>query len=127
MYRNTLFALTAFVIAGCTWVKPVPGADKVELVPAKLASNCKDMGSVTVSALDSFGGLNRHDDEVAEDLLMLARNQAAEKGADTIIKLTPIENGEQKFGMRYCENAEPAEAADDSAEDSGVEVVPYDN
>lgn len=134
MYRTMLFAISALVVSGCTWVKPVPGADKVELVPANLAANCKDMGSVTVSALDSVGGLNRHEEEVEEDLVMLAKNQAAEKGADTLVKLTAVRNGEQRFGMRNCGNSDNAsQTQDDSdmndsgAEDSGVEVVPYDN
>lgn len=128
MYGKMSFAMFALVLAGCTWVKPVPGAEKVELVPAKLAASCKDMGSVKVSALDQVGILSRHDEEVEEDLLMLAKNKAAEKGADTLIRLSAVENGEQRFGMRHCgTSGSPPDDGGETGEESGVEVLPYED
>jgi hypothetical protein len=39
---------------------------------------------------------------VADELIMMGRNSAARMGADTIVPLTVVENGQQTFMVYKC-------------------------
>ncbi|MDX1455290.1 MAG: DUF4156 domain-containing protein [Gammaproteobacteria bacterium] len=127
---SILALLTALMTASaCRWVKPVAGAETVDLVPANLVGSCAEIGGVTVSALDKVGFLERHEDEVQEDLASLAKNHAVERGGDTIVRASKLENGEQKFLIYKCQEAghsdtQAIQPASDS--NTAAETVPYE-
>jgi hypothetical protein len=94
-------ALT-IILAGCTWVKKTPEAEKVRLVPADRVMDCTDMGSVTTYTKDQISVVNRNAEKVAEELRTLAMNDAAERGADTIVEASSIVDGRQDFRLYKC-------------------------
>ncbi|HEX7029636.1 MAG TPA: DUF4156 domain-containing protein [Gammaproteobacteria bacterium] len=111
----------------CSWVALEKGAGEVlVLPPERLPADCESRGKVTVSVLDKVGVLERHADEVIEDLNILARNYAAEKGGDTAVPRGPVTTGARQYAIFRCTETttpggtEAAERADDD-----VEVIPY--
>ena len=88
-------------------------------------SVCRDVGKVTVSVLGRIGPFDRNDIKVRDELEVMARNQAAELGADTIKPLADLEDGEQPWGAYFCganirPAAAPAAAKTAPAADSGA-------
>ena len=68
-------------------------------------SGCADKGRVTVSVLDHVGPMNRNDLKVRDELEVMARNEAADIGADTIKPLGDPRDGEQSFAAFHCGRA----------------------
>lgn len=123
-----LLASLAILVTGCSWVSVDKGAEDVLVLPAeRLAPDCESLGLVTVSVLDRVGVLERHDEEVVEDLDVLARNHAARVGGDTAVPRGPAENGQRRYEIFRCTQgkaqAQPARESD--SED--IEVLPYEN
>lgn len=118
---RSLAALAAVTLVSCTWVDLKPGAQDVLLLPEARVADCRNLGSVKVSVLEKVGFMQRHDEEVAEDLADLARNHAVEKGGDTIAALGPVTDGAQEYGIYRCAGTT---APKPDAQD-GVETSPY--
>lgn len=125
--RKILLPALAVLLASCTWVPLEPGAENVLVLPeSRLTPQCVSLGKVTVSVADRVGALERHADEIEEDLQALARNHAAGKQADTVVPLGPVENGRQTFGVYRCEKPEELSRRERQRDDSdAVEVLPY--
>lgn len=88
--------------SGCTWVKKTPAAENVRIAPADLVINCQNKGTVTTNTIDNVSVVNRNSEKVKKELETLAQNEAAKSGADTIVALSKIVEGEQTFGMYRC-------------------------
>ncbi len=93
----SLFAL--LLATGCTYVSQTPESHSVRVVSAKTeVARCKHLGRITASVPK----LMRSERFVQEDLLTLARKNAAKHGADTIIAVGAPAGGEQTFDMYRC-------------------------
>ena len=129
MHRFLLAGLLAFVPA-CSWVAVEPGAEDVLVLPAeRLTAQCKSLGSVTVSVLEKVAVLERHDEEVIQDLNVLARNHAAKTGGDTVVARGPVEDGARRYEVFRCTPANARPGQDEPVnqrQDEKVEVLPYD-
>ena len=132
MFRSFALFPTVFLFTACTWVALEKPAEEVLVLPAdRLTPACESKGTVKVSVLDKVGILERHDDEVVEDLDVLARNHAATLGGDTVVRRGPIIEGVRKYEIFRCTasgpdagtNSEPARKTDEKPK---VEVLPYD-
>ncbi|MFT5084183.1 MAG: hypothetical protein ACI9Y1_002236 [Lentisphaeria bacterium] len=96
--------LGVFVLgAGCQWVKPTEKALHVSLVKPAHVSTCTRLGSTTSNVKDSVGIINRREKLVAEELMALAKNEAAEMGGDTIVAVNAINEGRQTFDVYSCQ------------------------
>lgn len=134
MHHRILLAsvITLLSAAGCSFVKPDPGAEAVRLLEENQIAECESRGSVKVSVLDRVIGLDRHQEDVENNLETLARNHAAEVGADTIVPLGPVENGERRYGVYRCSDADTSprtqtdSSSDDDEEEEGVTVRGYE-
>lgn len=131
MFRPLLLC-TLLLSTACTWVALDPEADAVLVLPAeRLAPDCESLGKVKVSVLEKVGVLERHDDEVIEDLNVLARNHAAKQQGDTAVARGPVVDGTREYEIYRC-TGQAADANDDAATDASsdrnrnVEVLPYD-
>ena len=128
MFRPLAYLpLACLLLSACSWIALEPGAEDVLVLPAnRLPADCKSLGTVTVSVLEKVGVLERHDEEVIEDLDVLARNHAATRGGDTAVARGPVTNGERRYEIFRCTDAPAGEKADTApAADGGVEVIPY--
>ena len=94
---TALFA-AIIVISGCAYVSETPEGQTVRVVSAKDVGQCTHLGQVRVSVVQ----MARGEKFVREDLIRLARNNAAKSGADTIAAAGEPKDGEQAFDMYKC-------------------------
>lgn len=78
------------------------GADRVSLADANQVGACQSKGKTIVSVLAKVGFINRLDEVVEADLYQVARNDAADAGADTLVKGESQESGKRTFDMYKC-------------------------
>lgn len=105
IYRYIFYVLLAASIAivcGCTWVKATPEAKKVRLVPADRVADCRRIGAVTTYTKDKISVVGRKHNKVSQELETLAKNDAAKRGADTIVATTKVQDGQQDFALFRC-------------------------
>lgn len=125
MLRSLILALSLLPLAACTWVALDKPAEDVLVLPAdRVTSACESRGRVKVSVASTVGVLERHDEEVVEDLHVLARNHGAKQGADTVVARGPVVNGIREYEIFRCK--EGSEAGPAVKKDEKVEVLPYD-
>ena len=87
---------------GCTWVQPTPQSDSVRIVSFEKANGCQKLGRIGASVKASVGVIQRSAEKVAGELDILARNEAAEMGADTIVRDGAVNDGERTFSAYRC-------------------------
>jgi hypothetical protein len=78
------------------------GVDRVSLADANQVGACQSKGKTIVSVLAKVGFINRLDEVVEADLYQMARNDAADAGADTLVKGESQEFGKRTFDMYKC-------------------------
>ena len=100
LHRFTL--LLALLPMGCTWVSLERAAEQVELKSMEMVAHCTRVGKTTVSTLARVAGMNRYKESMQDELNTLARNSAAELGGDSVVPISPIEDGRQVFAVYRC-------------------------
>lgn len=78
------------------------GADQVVLAKESEVAKCKSLGRSTLSVLSSVGPLTRSAEAVEENLLQMARNEAIDKGGDTVVKGNSMEYGKRSYEVFKC-------------------------
>ena len=92
----------SLLISACAWVKPTERGANVKVVEPGDVSNCRKIGTSTVSVLDNVAGLTRSYRTLSEELATLARNEAANLNGDTVVPAGEIVNGQQVFDVYDC-------------------------
>lgn len=118
-----LVLLLSLLLSACTWVRMEPGADDIVLLPERRVQDCSKLGTVEVSVLARVAGLDRHEEEIEQDLISLAKNHAVERDADTIAAVSEVRDGKQRFGLYRCEG--DATSGDGNDDEDGVTVRGY--
>jgi hypothetical protein len=88
-------------VSGCTWVKLTEDGAAVTVASADAISECTRVGIVTARTGDRII-TERKLDKVNEELHTLARNEAANLNADTIVPLSLETDGAQTFNAYRC-------------------------
>lgn len=78
------------------------GSERVSLADANQVGGCQSKGKTIVSVLAKVGFLNRHEEVVEDELLQMARNDAVDAGADTVVKGESQEFGKRTFELYKC-------------------------
>ncbi|QKI89304.1 DUF4156 domain-containing protein [Thiomicrorhabdus xiamenensis] len=92
----------SFVTSGCTWIKPIQGADQVELVTVQDIISCQKIGAVNTSVLSKVGFIERSSESVTENSIALAKNEAVRMGGNRIVAVEPAEDGHMRFNIYLC-------------------------
>lgn len=74
------------------------GADRVTLAEAGQVAGCQSKGAVIISVFAKF----RIEKDVEANMYQMARNEAADAGADTVVKGESPEFGKRTFAMYKC-------------------------
>ena len=104
-YTSTILALLSIVVlSACSSVMigEKEGSDRVSLADAKQIANCQSKGKINVSVLAKIGIIPRSEEDVEANLFQMARNNAVENGADTLVKGESKEPGKRQFEMYKC-------------------------
>lgn len=94
--------LLATILAGCTWVNATPQGERVRLVPADRVADCEKLGEISTFTKATIAGLDRNADKIRQELNTLARNEAAQMGADTIVAATSVSDGRRGYIVYRC-------------------------
>ena len=78
------------------------GSDHVSLANASQVAACQSKGKINLTVIAKFGILPRSEEDVEDNLYQMARNNAVENGADTLIKGESKELGKRQFEMYKC-------------------------
>jgi Domain of unknown function (DUF4156) len=74
------------------------GADRVSLAEANQVGSCQSKGAVIISVFAKF----RVAEDVEANMYQMARNEAADAGADTVVKGESPEFGKRTFKLYKC-------------------------
>ena len=102
IYR-ILVVMLAFVLAGCQWVKATDESSNVSLKDdVKGVIDCQLLGTASSYVKTKIGIFSRGKAKVAEELALLAKNEAAKMGGDTIVAASDVEDSRQSFDVYRC-------------------------
>ncbi len=99
------YFIVSFLVASitaCQWVKPTDAGHQVSLVKLAHIMNCEKLGATTSKVKARVGLVRRKEREVVDDLVILAKNEAAQIGGDTIIAEGKLNEGQQTFDIYRC-------------------------
>jgi hypothetical protein len=99
--KSAVGAIAAVVLGGCTWVPLTDAGAGVNQATADQVAHCRHVGAVSSSTQDKIG-VQRSRGKVAEELVVLARNEAASIGGDTIVPAGAPVEGRQDFTVYRC-------------------------
>ena len=102
MHRKLILIYLCFVIGACTWVRLTKDAEMVVVKTEAEVTECKRVAKTTASLRNKVMGIERSDEKVKLELETLARNAAVEYGGNTVVPITPIEDGTQSFAVYKC-------------------------
>ncbi|QWT19259.1 DUF4156 domain-containing protein [Bacillus sp. NP157] len=131
-----LIPLATLALSACDWgIKLDDRARNVRTAWNGDVGSCKDQGKVSVSVTSRVGPVDRSDLKVRDELEVLARNEAAKLGADTVKPLGEPRDGSQDWGAYTCGgrvvgpqgNNPPPPPPSNSAPQGGFETVPLKN
>lgn len=126
--KRILILLAVLPITACSWgIKLDSGGSKMRVAWNDDVSRCRDLGKITVSVLNSVGPVDRSKIKVNDELEIMARNEAAGMGADTVKPLGDVRNGEQSWGAYACGSAAAPQRANNrpaTRNADGVETFP---
>lgn len=97
-----IVASAIILLPACSWVELTPQGQRVDVMTQQQAADCKRLGQTTAEVLDKVGFVDRSEEKQEEELLTLARNEAAAMGGDAIVPATEITDGRQRFTVYRC-------------------------
>ncbi len=92
---------TLATLGGCTWVDLTRAGEQVRHAQATEVIACERIGTATARTKARFV-VARNQEKVADELLILGRNEAALLGGNTVVDQGPPENGAQVFDVYRC-------------------------
>ncbi|MET0256796.1 MAG: DUF4156 domain-containing protein [Luteibacter sp.] len=136
--RKVLVLLVPLALSACSWgIKLDDNARNIRTAWNGDVSSCRDQGKVTVSVQSRVGPVDRSDLKVRDELEVLARNEAAKMGADTVKPLGEPNQGSQEWGAYSCgargagpargNTPAPPPAQQNPSSQGGFETVPLKN
>lgn len=100
--KQLFTAIILLILSSCVWVDLDDGAGAVRVLEAdQLEPSCVQTGTTHVEVMNKFI-LERAASTVMLELQALARNQAAERGDDTVVATTVVFDGEQDYALFIC-------------------------
>lgn len=102
-FIRTVLAITATaLLVACTWVKTSEEARTVALVKPSAAQQCEKLATTTSKVADNIGPIPRGESKVQDELIDLAKNEAALIGGDSIVAEGAVVDGVQRFSIYRC-------------------------
>lgn len=105
-FSKGMLVIAAVALSGCssTFIGTREGAERVSLAEANQVAGCQSKGGITVSVFAKAGvlGVTRTEKDVEANMYQMARNNAVDAGADTIVKGESPEFGKRTFSFYKC-------------------------
>ncbi|BBP45805.1 hypothetical protein THMIRHAS_11780 [Thiosulfatimonas sediminis] len=94
--------LTFLGVSGCSLVQPQDGAEQVRLVTLSEVYSCNKLGRVHTTVVAKLGFIERSQDSVIKDSVVLAKNEAVRLKGNRIIAVTEPIQGKMEFDVYVC-------------------------
>lgn len=101
---------TVLIVTACSWVDLSPAGERVDVMTQDQAAECERLGQTTSQVLDKVGFVDRSPEKLEQELITLARNEAASMGGDAIVAATEIMDGRQRFTVYRCRGERPTDS-----------------
>lgn len=95
-------SLLMTTVSACSFVQLTDAGYAVAQASSTDVVNCQAVGVVSATTRAKVL-VNRNAAQVQEELIVLARNQAADLGANAIVPIGQVTNGGQSFRAYVCE------------------------
>ena len=102
-YSKLALLMLPATLLSCTWVDLSEDGSEVELISIERAGKCEKLGATTVSVLDNVGPFSRKQTKVEDELVRLARNQAALMEGNALAAAGEVIDGMQMFEIYRCD------------------------
>ena len=100
--KHIVVALFLSVLTACNWVDVSSEGQAVRLVEEDAVNNCERVGRTRSQTTDRVLFVDRNRDKLREELVSLARNEAAQLGGNRIVAESEVVDGRQSFGVYRC-------------------------
>lgn len=101
-----LIAATGLIVSGCSGLELTSDGEKIRVLGPNEVSSCKKIGKTNTTVTDAVAGVKRPIETIERELLIIARNSAANMNGDTIVPLTVVDGGKQSFNVYKCVDPE---------------------
>ena len=102
MKTNISIIAATILLSACSGLKLTPDGEKIRVLDPSEVGSCRELGKTNTSVTATVVGIERPDDTIAKELIIIASNGAARMGGDTIVPLTVVEAGQQTFVVYKC-------------------------
>jgi len=103
-YRRMLMSVVALsMLSACSFVKTVPGSEKIKLLTSSDVVNCQKIGDSHTQTMHQVGFVNRSTETLTSELTVLAKNDAAKMGGNAVAPLSSLKDGMMMFGLYHCD------------------------
>ena len=99
--RKLFLASTCIVVTACSFIELKPGAERI--IFAKEGDGCERIQTFTAKVKTSTLFINRRVEALAEELQVLAQNEAHALYANAIWPTSDIQDGQQDFDLLRCD------------------------
>jgi hypothetical protein len=104
MKKSISIIAATILLSACSSLKLTPDGEKIRVLQPNEVNSCRELGKTNTSVTATVVGIDRPDDTIAKELIIIASNGAARMGGDTIVPLTVVEAGQQTFIVYKCIN-----------------------
>ena len=102
MYRIILITTVLALLTACNWVEIRPEGQNVRVRSGGQTGQCNRIGVTNSETSARVLFFPRGSEQVQEELLILARNEAGLMGGNTIVPDSVVNNGRQRFVVYSC-------------------------
>jgi hypothetical protein len=102
MKKSISIIAATILLSACSGLKLTPDGEKIRVLQPSEVNSCRELGKTNTSVTATVVGIERPDDTIAKELIIIASNGAARMGGDTIVPLTVVEAGQQTFIVYKC-------------------------
>ena len=92
------------MMSGCSFVNLNPNAQDVVLLKPYQARECDQLRRSTSQVLSKIWFINRNKDAMEDELVILAKNTAADLGGNAVVPDSEIVDGKQSFIIYNCQH-----------------------
>lgn len=101
--KNLLLSVVLVgLVSGCSFVNITEKGEGVRVATLYDIAGCERKGATVVSVKDSVVGIDRSQEKIDAELIILARNSAPDVGGDTVVREERLSDGKQRFGVYKC-------------------------
>jgi hypothetical protein len=101
-FKHYFVCLTIVCLPACSLIETTREGSEVTLVKSSNVMGCTKLGTTHATVTHKVGIITRDDKVVTEELIIVAKNRAAEMGGDSIVAKAPAVEGKMSFEIYKC-------------------------